>query len=162
MKGAYTWESTVGAHDRRHLQLMQALTDTLTRDSWIAAMVRLLKGETYFRWHDSGDLQSEQHLEMIAEVARQTPEVKHWIPTREYSYVRKFLMKNSRPRNLVIRLSAQMIDQPPATGFEHTSTVHKQGQAHGRECPSRFQNNECQDCRDCWDDTVDNVSYFAH
>ena len=33
---------------------------------------------------DSGDLQSLEMLEAIAEVARQTPEVKHWLPTKEY------------------------------------------------------------------------------
>jgi hypothetical protein len=124
-------------------------------------MVRLLRGEDYFRWHDSGDLQSLAHLEMIAEVARQTPNTRHWLPTREFAIVREFLRSQRRPSNMVIRMSAQMIDADPPKGFEHTSTVHKAGEAYGWDCPSRFQNNECGECRACWDEAVFNVSYHA-
>jgi Gene product 88 len=162
LKGAYTWKSTVNAHNRRHARLAEALLNTVTRDTWIAAMVRLLKGETHFRWHDSGDLQSVEHLQMIAEVADQTPWVNHWLPTREFGMVREFLRLRSRPRNLVIRMSAQQMDAEPPKGFEHTSTVHKNGAAHGYDCPSRFQDNECGPCRACWDNSVENVSYYAH
>ena len=162
LKGAYTWHSTVTAHDRRYSKLVEALRDTFTRDSWIAAMVRLMRDEEYFRWHDSGDLQNVQHLEMIVAVVRQTPDTKHWLPTREYSIVREFLRTNTRPKNLIIRLSAQMIDAAPPAGFEHTSTVHKTGEAYGWDCPSRFQDNKCGPCRACWDEEVFNVGYYAH
>ena len=161
-KGAYTWKSTVNAHARRHARLVEALHNTITRESWIAAMVRALKGESEFRWHDSGDLQSLEHLEMIADVARRTPWVDHWLPTREFGILRRFLKLHQRPRNLVIRMSTQMMDEEPPKGFEHTSSVHKNSAAHGYECPSRFQDNQCGPCRACWDENIKNVSYFAH
>ena len=162
LKGAYTWKSTVAAHDRRYTTLVEALHDTLTEDSWVSAMVKLMQNEEYFRWHDSGDLQSVKHLKMIARVAELTPWIDHWLPTREFGMVREFLKLQARPRNLVIRMSAQMIDQEPPKGFEHTSTVHKNGAVHGYDCPSRFQDNECGNCRACWDDSVQNTSYYAH
>ena len=162
LKGMYSMPNTKAAHNRRHARLAEALLNTVTEDTWIAAMVRLLKGETHFRWHDSGDLQSVKHLKMIARVAELTPWIDHWLPTREFGMVREFLKMQARPRNLVIRMSAQMIDQEPPKGFEHTSTVHKNGAVHGYDCPSRFQDNECGNCRACWDDSVQNTSYYAH
>ena len=41
----------------------------------------------------------------------------------------KYVGGLSRPRNLVIRMSAQQMDAEPPKGFEHTSTVHKNGAA---------------------------------
>ena len=37
----------------------------------------------YFRWHDSGDVQDLDHLRRIYEVCKLTPDVQHWMPTRE-------------------------------------------------------------------------------
>jgi hypothetical protein len=142
---------------------MEALQDTGAKETWIAAMVRLLEGEEYFRWHDSGDVQSLAHLNMIADVAEQTPWVKHWLPTREFNYVRQFLKTRARPTNLVIRMSAQMMGASAPAGFPHTSTVHtKNSVAEGHDCPARFQDNECRACRACWDSTIENVSYPQH
>jgi hypothetical protein len=31
---------------------------TLTRDDWTASMVRAINKDEYFRWHDSGDIQT--------------------------------------------------------------------------------------------------------
>jgi len=162
LKGAYTWRSTVAAHARRYTRLVEALHNTITADAWVDAMTKLLEGEEYFRWHDSGDIQRLEHLELIARVANSTPGVQHWLPTREYKLVREFLKVSSKPVNLVIRLSAQMIDAEPPRGFDNTSTVHKRSKAHGHDCPARFQNNECGNCRACWDVNVANVSYPAH
>ena len=162
LKGAYTWKSTVAAHARRWAALAGALEGAEGRAKWRAAMIKLLDGEQYFRWHDSGDIQTAEHLALIADIAAATPRTRHWLPTREYKLVREFLKVSSKPANLVIRLSAQMIDAEPAAGFAHTSTVHRQGKAYGHDCPARFQDNECKDCRACWDDTVPNVSYPAH
>jgi hypothetical protein len=161
LKGAYTWKSTVAAHARRYGRLVEALHDSITRESWIAAMVKVLQGEDYFRWHDSGDIQSVDHLKMIADVARQTPTVRHWLPTREYKIVREFLKEHELPYNLVVRMSAQMIDAEPPS-WPNTSTVHKKTRAVGHDCPARFQNNECGECRACWDPAVANVGYPAH
>jgi hypothetical protein len=46
---------------------------TLTRDDWTASMVRAINKDNYFRWHDSGDIQSAEHFAKIVEVARAHP-----------------------------------------------------------------------------------------
>jgi hypothetical protein len=68
-----------------------------TRD-WYQLMIRYgstqwlcsIGADKYFRWHDSGDIQSIEHLEKIADVARATPHCMHWLPTREYGIVSAF------------------------------------------------------------------------
>ena len=117
-----------------------------------------------FRWHDSGDLQSVEHLAAIVEIARVLPDIRFWLPTRESIMVQSYLRDNPQgfPRNLVVRLSVPMIGQ---TGFARSldgivfSTV---GSGKGYLCPARQQNNNCQDCRACWDKSVKTVDYPLH
>ena len=59
MKGRYRFKNVRAALDRR----LQALTDP----RWVDAMTALITGEPWFRWHDSGDIQSAQHLKNIFE-----------------------------------------------------------------------------------------------
>jgi len=133
--------------------------------NWIDAMVFQIKrygSDGYHRWFDSGDLQSLEMLEAIAEVARQTPEVKHWLPTKEYGIYAKYLKTNTLPANLVVRVSATMIDGNPSKVFKNTSTVHKNNKAIGFECKARTRGNACGPCRACWDKRIKNVSYPKH
>ena len=58
----------------------------LPHPRWVDAMVTLIYGEEVFRWHDSGDLQSVQHLKNIFEVCSRTPSTWHWLPTREAKF----------------------------------------------------------------------------
>jgi len=130
--------------------------------NWIDAMVFQIKryaADGYHRWFDSGDLQSMEMLLAIAEVARQTPKVNHWLPTKEYSIYTKYSSLNTEPTNLIVRVSAPMIDGKPSKAFKNTSTVHKNNKAIGFECKAR---NACGPCRACWDKKVENVSYRKH
>jgi len=132
--------------------------------NWVDAMVfQILRAKVKeHRWFDSGDLQSLEMLEAIAEVARQTPEVKHWLPTKEYGIYAKYLKTNTLPANLVVRVSATMIDGNPSKVFKNTSTVHKNNKAIGFECKARTRGNACGPCRACWDKRIKNVSYPKH
>ena len=132
--------------------------------NWIDAMVfQILRAKVKeHRWFDSGDLQSLEMLEAIAEVARQTPEVKHWLPTKEYKVAAKYLKTNIEPSNLVVRVSATMIDGKPSKVFRNTSTVHKSSEPIGFECKARSRGNACGPCRACWDKRIKNVSYPKH
>ena len=38
---------------------------SLTHPRWVEAMTTLVKKKKHFRWHDSGDIQSVQHLKNI-------------------------------------------------------------------------------------------------
>ena len=118
---------------------------------------------THFRWFDSGDLYDMKMLEKIVMVWQQTPKIKHWLPTREVRIVKDYLkIYKEFPKNMVVRVSAPMIDGNPLKSFRWTSTVHHYKEPIGRDCPSRFQGNKCQSCRACWDKRIKNISYHKH
>jgi len=132
--------------------------------NWIDAMVfQILRAKVKeHRWFDSGDLQSMEMLEAIIKVARKTPKVKHWLPTKEYKIITKYLKTNTLPANLIVRVSAAMIDGKPSKAFRNTSTVHRNNEPLGFECKARTRGNACGPCRACWDKRIKNVSYPKH
>ena len=148
LKGNYTRYKAIKAAQYVRLK-------TLTNKLWVEAFVVQIKRQKYFRWHDAGDVQDLQHLNKIYEVCRLTPGTKHWMPTRE-AWVKDHLA--SCPYNLIVRLSAPMIDQPAPSSWVHTSTVVTSG----RTCPAPDQGNQCKDCRACWDKDVKNIAYGEH
>ena len=142
---------------------LQRRMDTIGDPAWVANMVIAIIGLEWFRWHDSGDIQSLEHLAKIVEVCRATPTTKHWLPTREKAKVRKFLKGDRFPDNLAVRLSANMIDgRPPVLASVLTSTVSQNAPPVGHCCPAPAQNNKCGKCRACWDKSVENVAYHWH
>ena len=149
MKGRYRFPNVREAMDKR----LTALKDP----RWVDAMVTLISGEPWFRWHDSGDIQSPDHLKNIFEVCNRTPQTRHWMPTREVKFL-KLMDPDVVPKNLIIRISSHMIDQGPVKHWPWTSTVVTSG----KTCPAAEQGNECKDCRACWDRSVNNVAYGKH
>lgn len=139
-------------------------------DKWIAACVYQIEkafhksGQAFHRWFDSGDLQSVEMLSAICRVAESTPDIAHWLPTRESAIVKAYKASGGNiPGNLVIRVSSTMIGDKPISGHANTSTVHRKGTAHnGHACPASTQGNNCGDCRACWNPGVHNISYPLH
>lgn len=132
--------------------------------SWVNSMIDAIKNNDssgYFRWHDSGDIQSLRHLEALSYIAYKLPNIKFWLPTKEKGFLSKYKKNYIIPDNLIIRLSAPMIDGVPPSSHEHTSTVHI-NKPHGYQCPAPSQGGVCMRCRACWDNTVHNVSYSKH
>ena len=143
--------------------------ESITSPHWVDAMIKLIGDKPYFRWHDSGDLQSVEHLAKIAEVARRLSTTLFWLPTREANIVKDYVKSGTIPVNLIIRVSATFIDEPAKLprslkGFVNilTSTVHKAKELDGFKCLAPKQGGACKDCRACWDNKVTNVSYHAH
>ena len=131
-------------------------------DAMVVLITRYNK-TNYFRWFDSGDIYDMAMLEKIVCICQKTPEIKHWLPTREVKIVSDYLkIYKEFPENLVVRVSAPMVDGEPLKSFRWTSTVHDKIKPIGYDCPSRFQQNKCMDCRACWDKRVKNVSYHKH
>ena len=149
MKGRYRFNNVKAALDRR----LQALEDP----RWVEAMIILIKPHKWFRWHDSGDLQSMKHLNNIFKVCRATPGTKHWMPTREAQFLKQ-IKPEEVPENLIIRFSSHMVDQGPVSFWPWTSTVS----TGDKTCPAAEQENECRDCRACWDRSTANVTYGKH
>lgn len=163
LKGRYVFPNVKNAMSRR--------LQNLTHPRWVDAMAFLInrkakKGNDVFRWHDSGDIQSLEHLENIAKVCEATPTVRHWIPTREYAVVSAFKDKHGKfPSNLTIRLSALMTDGPLPTGAAERLGVTVSGVTSDPKkvsCPAYKQGGVCGSCRACWDKNQAVVFYPKH
>ena len=150
-RGRYRFQNVKDAQYKR--------LEALKHPQWARAMAVQINSKKvkYFRWHDSGDVQNLDHLRKIFEVCRLTPEIQHWMPTRE-AWTKDYL--DECPENLIIRFSAPMVDQAAPASWPHTSTVSTKPEA--RTCPAPDQGNSCGSCRACWDKTVKNICYGEH
>ena len=152
LKGRYRFPNVKEAMARRLAKLHDP--------RWIDAMVTLINKQPVFRWHDSGDLQSVQHLKNIFEVCKLTPDTRHWLPTREARFL-SLMDPAVVPKNLKIVLSDHMNNQRVTpTWWPYTSGVttdHNQV-----SCPASKQGNKCLDCRKCWDRRTKRVIYGKH
>ena len=129
---------------------------------WIKAMAFQINRycfDGFHRWFDSGDLQSVEMLDAIVEVAKATPQIKHWLPTQERGIVKQY--SKPIPDNLIIRVSASMIngDKP---SFDHASQVFYKVDPKGFECGASKRGNACGPCKACWDKSIDFISYPKH
>ena len=151
LKGCYVFKVVQAAQYKR--------LNAIKHPGWVRAMAAQINAKRvkFFRWHDSGDVQNLKHLAKIFEVARRSPDIAHWMPTRE-AWVKKYI--DRAPANLVIRFSATMVNQAAPASWPHTSTVVTN--AAESNCPAPKQDNACGDCRACWDPEVKNVAYLAH
>ena len=162
LKGRYVFPNVENAMYVRYNSLM---TDI---DLWTKNMISYIgkyrKGDKdYFRWHDSGDVQSINHLNAINEIALALPDVKFWLPTREIKIVRTWQkLYGQFASNLIVRISAHMNDAQPnhkITGYA-SGVVDKSTDLIGQICPAPTQGNECGDCRACWN--LETILYHKH
>ena len=155
MKGNYTRFPAIREAQYKRLKAIR-------HPLWVQAMTAKINSEAvskhkYFRWHDAGDVQDLKHLAKIFEICRRTPDIKHWMPTRE-AWTKKWIER--APSNLVIRFSGTMIDQPPVKSWQWTSTVSTTPGS--RTCPAPDQGGQCKDCRNCWNKEIKNIQYGKH
>ena len=158
LKGRYPTSVVQNALDRRFAKLNDP--------QWVDAMT-LAIGDTessgFFRWHDSGDIQSVEHLDKIVQVARNLPQIRFWLPTREYAMVSQWLKNGSFPENLTVRLSALMLEGQPPVGIAKRLGLTTSGVSKSSfDCPASKQGNKCLSCRACWNKSVENVNYKTH
>jgi hypothetical protein len=149
LKGNYTRYPAIKAAQYRRLEAMK-------HPDWVQAMAAVIKRQKWFRWHDAGDVQDQQHLQKIFEICRLTPDTRHWLPTRE-AWIKDHLDK--APVNLVIRFSPPMVNQRAPESWPHSSMVVDKG---FHTCPAPAQGGKCLDCRQCWDPNIKTVSYGKH
>lgn len=163
--GCYALKGFYGDWNRNLHQAHARRAASLYQPYWVAAMVFIIQRKKldYFRWHDSGDIQSFQHLLNIVSVAEKCPETRFWLPTREKKFIRQYEQAfGDFPKNLIIRVSATMVDTPASPEFKNTSTVHKNKKPIGFSCQAPKQDGECRDCRECWNPKRRNISYLIH
>lgn len=167
LKGRYVFPNVRKALERR----LAAYTSAPV--TWVDGMVdSILKtGASEFRWFDSGDIQCVAMLRDIVSVARRTPNVQHWLPTRERPYVAEYVQAGDKfPKNLCVRLSANKRDSAltpavrgPLKGLPVSVVRKHAGVRKGEfECKAPAQGGACLDCRACWSKSTRVVSYAAH
>lgn len=114
---------------------------SLDHPRWKEAMAIILEEKsrplTHYRWHDSGDLQSMQHLQDIVDLAELLPQINFWLPTKEYQLITAYQAAGGKwPKNLTLRVSASMIDKEAPGGFMTGSSVHS-SRAKGEQFEAR-------------------------
>jgi hypothetical protein len=153
LRQRYKFPSVVNAQSRRFRGWMED-------KDWkgLMAIAIRLTNKPFFRWFDSGDLQSVKMLEDIVWLAKETPTVNFWLPTQERTMVKEV---NADIRNLTIRVSHTKLNVTINQGLSSSvgDTVDESGV---HVCPSQQQNNKCGTCRACWDKNVNHVRYLAH
>lgn len=158
LRGRYTFPNVKSAMEKR--------LKSLTHSGWIDAVTTLIyrSKDRHFRWHDSGDLQSIEHLRNIVAVCMNLPRVKFWLPTREYQTVEAYRrMSGQIPPNLCIRYSAHLVDAAPPLHYGlpvSTVSSHPDNAPSGaHRCPAAHQGNTCGSCRACWNPQVKIVDF---
>ena len=167
LKNFYNMPNVKNALELRYQIVMFALSNLVARKTWIDSMAYLMNNRKHklFRWHDAGDIQSVDHLRMIVEVVELTPQIKHWLPTKESKMVEEYFnLYGAIPKNLCLRLSGNMVDKGAPTKLAkrrgiQTSSVTTKGD---QSCVAYKQKGECRDCVACWDTTNMNTSYPLH
>lgn len=160
-KGYYVMYEKVAKVREDNLAIVSDVTKLSAWAKELSEFINISRQEV-FRFHDSGDLQSLEHLCAIVGVARRSPSCKFWLPTKEYKLVDEYLTRfGSFPANLCVRVSSPMVGQAPLKKYANTSTVNN---SIGFDCPVRGGKDTCDkhNCRACWDSSVSNINYHKH
>ena len=168
-KGRYVYSDVKRCLDRR-------LDKIKNEPYWMDAMVYILnhkkiknKPLTIFRWHDSGDLQSMEHFRKIIEIAKMTPQITHWLPTKEVKLMKAFIKTGEKlPKNLNLRVSAFMINGKPVKLKGMTTSVvitkDRVGKTPGFDCPvyaDSDHGSKCGSCDMCYK-SKRRINYIEH
>ena len=117
LKGRYMFNNVQDALERR----FNAWSSN--REKWVDAMIYIMHNKKHivdtkvFRWFDSGDIQGKDMLNDMNTVAWASPNVRFWLPTKEYKLVKDY--DREVAPNLVIRVSAPNVDK----GFTDVTSV---------------------------------------
>ena len=146
------------------------------RDDWVDDMVKEVAKFDYFRWFDSGDIETPELAKKILAVINKTRAVRHWLPTRsdKIRVIEKYLpaytgksMVGGLP-NVALRLSADNIglnnnERPGVNSYvikpEEIFEARRQGI---HVCPVGINPNQksCDTCTMCYTDAK--VAYVLH
>jgi hypothetical protein len=143
-------------------------------DTWVDDMIILITKEgkrnkkNLFRWFDSGDVYKKELALKIEQVIKGTPQVKHWIPTRQYKdkNVRPVLDRINQLPNAVARYSSDSVNGKMLdSDFNSTIAQHADDIKSSKGvlvCGAYSRGGECQDCKACWDKRINTIVYPLH
>ena len=164
-KGNYRFKNVRNALERRYQILKRVLSSGVQshlKSQYIEAFTTLLNSESYFRFHDSGDLQSVNHLLLCCHIAESSPNCNFWLPSKELRII-KAVPPLDVPRNLTIRYSSKYIGTLTSAFPVNSATFYEpENASRGFVCPAPLQGNKCLKCRACWDSEIQTVIYKKH
>jgi hypothetical protein len=159
--GMYHFPAAKALRDHNRAVIADCLT--LPASEAIPAIARAYaptvgKRATLHRLHDTGDVDSLEHLLGLIQLAKQRPTVGFWLPTHR-SDLLPLVSPAGMPNNMLVRLSARGIgDMAPLSIWPWTSVSFNRGHAPADAfvCPGN-----CKDfnCRACWDRDVPVIGY---
>lgn len=135
------------------------------RDEWVSDMISALRNERYFRWFDSGDMYDARLAKKIYLVMLNTPDVKHWLPTRMYKFAKfkAILAAMQALPNVMVRPSSDSVTGDFEAGLHGSTivpdTVPRQGV---KLCHAATNEGKCGPCRDCYSKDIPVIGYLAH
>jgi len=100
-------------------------------------------------------------------ICRQTPQIKHWIPTkaRELFSPITWQWLESLP-NVKVRYSSPDLDDNVDKKYgSMVISKYYQGLSNTAsyfQCPSSLQGNKCLSCRACWSKHIEVIAYLKH
>lgn len=174
LKGRYMFPNVQNAMKRR----FAALTNPEFENAFVLVLETMYKKgkfkrkikrktvpENRFRWHDSGDLQGVWHLEMLNRIAKRTPYIQFYLPTREMKMLRDFIVQGGVVEpNLKIMYSVPLLgarmNSEIGPGIDQSS-VGREDDKTMFQCVAPKQGNQCLNCDKCWVVGV-NVNYHLH
>ena len=171
--GRYKFSNVQNALENRFQKYLENRQLWVESVSFILNNSKLMKDVPFFRWFDAGDIIDLQHLMDIYQVARNTPHITHWLPTKEWQHKKQF-QSPVKPDNVTVRVSAPFKNKPFKPNKHEThSVVLTKSEFDKYEndptvndkiwfCPSHLQDGQCKDCRACWDLDVECIAYKYH
>ena len=137
--------------------------EVMTGPNFVDTLVKELDNEKYFRWFDSGDIQSEKMGHDIIDIVELTPWCRHWLPSKEYKMWKNILSTRILPFNVCLRISTPIDNTKPINGFKHTTTTYTDNNipaSVGFKCHAhKNKKYNCYECRACWNNEISNVAY---
>lgn len=116
----------------------------------------------YFRWFDSGDISDYGQFCEICEIARDCPDIRFWLPTREQQVI--YSGSHHIPNNLTVRFSSTLVDtlsrRDNSTMVASSLSVIPDNCS---ACPATATDrHKCDDhdCRNCW--FPGHIAYMKH
>jgi hypothetical protein len=136
------------------------------RDEWESDMVAELRKDRWFRWFDSGDMYTVTLAWKIYRVMRDTPHVKHWLPTRCHKFAKyaEVLAAMQALPNVMVRFSSDHVDGTYTEGLHGSCIIPTADKLPNgvQLCHAANNDGKCGPCRACYDRDVPVIGYVAH
>lgn len=135
------------------------------RDEWVSDMVAALRNDRFFRWFDSGDVYDVRLAEKIYQVMAETPDVKHWLPTRMHKFAKfkGILAAMQALPNVMVRPSSDSVTGEFTPGLHGSTIVPDIAPRDGVTlCHAATNAGKCGPCRACYSKDVPVIGYLAH